>query len=181
MHLPYRQVQKIHPDYPSLSTEFNRLKTAKAAYAARDKEIAKNMAKNLFGDTKKIVKNDVDKERGSGSGVVVGDDKNSSSGSKDSVAFKGNAVTDSTVKKEVAGTNDAEAEVLSSNTITGISSSGQIHGAGEVVLEKQSKREIDSTDLSSTSTSSSSSSFFTMIACSAAVLIVSLFIAYYLK
>ena len=172
-------MQKIHPDYPSLSTEFNRLKTAKAAYAARDKEIAKNMAKNLFGDTKKIVKNDVDKERGSGSGVVVGDDKNSSSGSKDSVAFKGNAVTDSTVKKEVAGTNDAE--VLSSNTITGISSSGQIHGAGEVVLEKQFKREIHSTDLSSTSTSSSSSSFFTMIACSAAVLIVSLFIAYYLK
>ena len=176
-------MQKIHPDYPSLSTELNRLKIAKAAYAARDKEIAKNMAKNLFGETKKNVKNEVDEERGndrgSGGGVVVGDERDTSSGSKDSVAMKGNAVTDNAVKKNVAGTHDTE--VVSSNTITGISSNGQIHGAGEVIPNKQSRREIDSTELSSTSTSTSSSSFFTMIACSAAVLIISIFIAYYLK
>ena len=184
----YEQVQKLYPNYPSLPTELNRLKIAKAAYAARDKEIAKNMAKNLFGDTKKVVKNENDKEKGSdkssdkgrdkdsvkGSGSeVVGDVKSVSSGSRDSSAIKGNAFTDSTID----GKGTSITAAVTSDAITGINSKGEIIGDVEVVPEKQSKSEIDSTAMSSTA----STPFFTMIACSAAVLIISLFIAYYLK
>ena len=129
------------------------------------------------------MRNEIDKKRGSDGGsnrgsvigIVVDDVKNISSGSKVSVATKGNAVSTSTIKEDVAGANYSEA--FSSDTITGISSIG----AGEIVAEKQSKSEIDSTYVTSTSTSTTTSSFFTMIACSAAVLFFSLKIAPYLK
>ena len=176
----YEQVQKLYPNYPSLPTELNRLKIAKAAYAARDKEIAKNMAKNLFGDTKKVVKNENDKDKGSDKGSVkgsdsevVGDVKSVSSGSRDSSAIKGNAVTDSTTD----GKGTSITAAVTSDAITGINSKGDIISDVEVVPDKQSKSEIDSAAISSTA----STPFFTMIACSAAVLIISLFIAYYLK
>ena len=180
----YEQVQKLYPNYPSLPTELNRLKIAKAAYAARDKEIAKNMAKNLFGDTKKVVKNENDKDKGGDKSSDKGGDKGSvkgsgsevksvSSGSRDSSAIKGNAVTDSTTD----GKGTSITAAVTSDAITGINSKGDIISDVEVVPDKQSKSEIDSAAISSTA----STPFFTMIACSAAVLIISLFIAYYLK
>ena len=58
------QVQQLAPENPSLAIELNRLKTAKAAYHAREKQMAKNMASKLFPDLKKadkaVVKNQVE-------------------------------------------------------------------------------------------------------------------------
>jgi cobalamin biosynthesis Mg chelatase CobN len=50
------QVQQLAPDNPSLAIELNRLKVARAAYQAREKQMAKNMASKLFPDLKKAGK-----------------------------------------------------------------------------------------------------------------------------
>ena len=146
---------QIDPDNKAGKAELVKLKKAKKEYAARSKEISKNIASKLFSETSNAAK-------------LKGKSKQS---------LESNVMAASTT------TNAATATVAASSTaadIDGISNSGDNNKAATVVREGEGDKETDAAAVEAKEPSNSLPFLF-LVSTSVIVLIISLLIAIYIS
>ena len=175
-------MQQLAPENPSLAIELNRLKVAKAAYHAREKQMAKNMASKLFPDLKKSEKTTLKNKDESNRKEAVDPDRNVSndtSTGKERVEAKADGGS-------IASKVKASSPVLPVAVSTSVQEE-EINLKGMKVATESNRLKDgisgEETKMASETTESGvdTPSALLMIVCSTAVLVLSLLIALYLK
>lgn len=188
-------MQQLAPDNPSLAIELNRLKVARAAYQAREKQMAKNMASKLFPDLKKAGKGAPKNQSESDRKVTVEASTPSPDlkVANDLSIGKGRVEVDadsgSVIVQETASSSAAPARVSAPSQGQGQEGSSRdikSNGDGDKDGEESSRKGASSgvegkVAGEAAELGTATPSALLMIVCSTTVLVLSLLIALYLK
>lgn len=199
INLSLTQVQQLAPDNPSLAIELNRLKVARAAYQAREKQMAKNMASKLFPDLKKAGKgapknkSESDRKETVEASTPSPDLKVTNDLSIGKGRVEVEADSGSVIVQEAASSSAAPARMSAppqgegqgqgqGGSSRGIKSNGDGDKDGEGSSRKGASSGVEGKVAGEAAElGAATPSALLMIVCSTAVLVLSLFIALYLK